>query len=944
MTANLTQLANDPAGGMGFNHAVLIDGKLAVPFASDGQSCRGNNSVRTMDGVVWDYLWQNDGAEVPPNGINNRDNHASYYIDAIDRFLIWGGSHLEACVGAYWSGAFDSTDKTWTERGANGSLSAISKYIKGAVNLPIDPGCAWNKETDMGLSFGGTLQGNPLNTCYLIRGNRSGGPQLYEMLDITNPAGPMARDQAMNLVVAGGRKFYLVAGNKGNWTFTNDLWEFDCDSTQWKRLPDPPTAGYQSCANFDSDRGEVVVWVYGSLIVYNVASNKWRTERTDLPVVMNQIGCYLPSKKLHVFSGGTDTNGVGNYATYGIELEDTVLPGLDIPPRTWVRRPLVQGMPAGMGGSKHLRICESSVDGKFYIHGGDWTYGPQDNHCWMGLRSYDPVTDQWAVEYPVLGVAGEIMPPGCDEVGWVEDTKRDYLWSLPGYTQIPGTPGGAQLPIPVGTVVPKILAFDRANKKWLDPGVPHEPFPGQLPKNGVYDAQTDTIWRCGTDQRGIVWSALDLTNKTWSQYQTPYTSDGVTYINNSDLQFEYLALDPVGRVIYAIDPIFYRLFAFSIESKGLQIKAPLPVVDPVRIANLPNPTTLSDLTQVAFDTTNRKLFYSFWTRVTNGQLNDAAGIITLIIYDPPTNTYEIDQMIQPQGMVPRGNSFAYGKKNNVSLFVGGLGFEGGSDYTLTHCFLYKWGPNGSEPEPPQGNVELTPEVADNEIQVGFTDGPGNPWDWVGLYPIGGAGNQYLDWFYTDNTKVKPAQGKTAGKLIFPLLPPQQYEARFYQNDSVAPDDMLGIAPFQVGGQPPPDTTKPQVTIVSPANNATVAGTIDVTAEITDNIGVVKGELYLDGMLKNTDTVAPYHFMLDTKAVPNGSHQLSVVGYDPAGNTGNASIAVNVLNTSPEPGSYVSINTNQETVIKRRNKANGKLEATVDKGVLVTVNDAQQPEK
>ncbi len=44
----------------------------------------------------------------------------------------------------------------------------------------------------------------------------------------------------------------------------------------------------------------------------------------------------------------------------------------------------------------------------------------------------------------------------------------------------------------------------------------------------------------------------------------------------------------------------------------------------------------------------------------------------------------------------------------------------------------------------------------------------------------------------------------------------------------------------------PDTTNPTAQITSPANNAVVYDTVDVTVSATDNIGVTKVDLLIDG--------------------------------------------------------------------------------------------------
>src|SRR5439155_5214370 len=50
----------------------------------------------------------------------------------------------------------------------------------------------------------------------------------------------------------------------------------------------------------------------------------------------------------------------------------------------------------------------------------------------------------------------------------------------------------------------------------------------------------------------------------------------------------------------------------------------------------------------------------------------------------------------------------------------------------------------------------------------------------------------------------------------------------------------------VANAPPPDTTPPTVSITSPANGATVSGTITVTANAADNVGVAGVHFIVDG--------------------------------------------------------------------------------------------------
>ena len=53
---------------------------------------------------------------------------------------------------------------------------------------------------------------------------------------------------------------------------------------------------------------------------------------------------------------------------------------------------------------------------------------------------------------------------------------------------------------------------------------------------------------------------------------------------------------------------------------------------------------------------------------------------------------------------------------------------------------------------------------------------------------------------------------------------------------------------------------------------------------TDNVGVTKVELRVNGATVATDTMAPYSFSWDSKTVANGMATLTAVAYDAAGNS------------------------------------------------------------
>jgi hypothetical protein len=96
-----------------------------------------------------------------------------------------------------------------------------------------------------------------------------------------------------------------------------------------------------------------------------------------------------------------------------------------------------------------------------------------------------------------------------------------------------------------------------------------------------------------------------------------------------------------------------------------------------------------------------------------------------------------------------------------------------------------------------------------------------------------------------------------------------------------------------------DTTPPTASITAPANGATVSNSVTITATASDNVGVVKMELYLDGTLTTSNTNATsLSFSWNTNSVSNGSHSLVVKAYDAANNIGTSpTVTVTVSNTA-----------------------------------------------
>ncbi|MDH0868234.1 S8 family serine peptidase [Mitsuaria sp. GD03876] len=122
--------------------------------------------------------------------------------------------------------------------------------------------------------------------------------------------------------------------------------------------------------------------------------------------------------------------------------------------------------------------------------------------------------------------------------------------------------------------------------------------------------------------------------------------------------------------------------------------------------------------------------------------------------------------------------------------------------------------------------------------------------------------------------------------------------------------------------PAPDTQPPAVSVGAPLAGALVSGWVAVDVAASDNQGVARVDLRVNGSVVASDTSAPYGFSWDSTRVANGPVTISAVAVDAAGNTGtSASMTLTVANavladtqppvvaiTKPDNNSRVSGNT------------------------------------
>jgi hypothetical protein len=102
-----------------------------------------------------------------------------------------------------------------------------------------------------------------------------------------------------------------------------------------------------------------------------------------------------------------------------------------------------------------------------------------------------------------------------------------------------------------------------------------------------------------------------------------------------------------------------------------------------------------------------------------------------------------------------------------------------------------------------------------------------------------------------------------------------------------------------------DSTPPSVAITTPGQGATVFGTVVVSADASDNVGVAGVQFWVDSLdLGAQVTAGPYAVGWDTATTANGPHTLTAVARDTTGNlTTSAPVTVTVLNSPAIVGQW-----------------------------------------
>jgi hypothetical protein len=82
-----------------------------------------------------------------------------------------------------------------------------------------------------------------------------------------------------------------------------------------------------------------------------------------------------------------------------------------------------------------------------------------------------------------------------------------------------------------------------------------------------------------------------------------------------------------------------------------------------------------------------------------------------------------------------------------------------------------------------------------------------------------------------------------------------------------------------------DTIAPTAQITSPGDGSSVGRSLKIYTATSDNVGVTRVELYIDGAFAASSTAASPTFNTNTSKWAAGGHTLQLIAYDAAGNAG-----------------------------------------------------------
>jgi len=106
-------------------------------------------------------------------------------------------------------------------------------------------------------------------------------------------------------------------------------------------------------------------------------------------------------------------------------------------------------------------------------------------------------------------------------------------------------------------------------------------------------------------------------------------------------------------------------------------------------------------------------------------------------------------------------------------------------------------------------------------------------------------------------------------------------------DTAGNEGLSAAHSYTVSNSVPLDTTAPTVSLTSPADGASVRGTIGLTADAADNDKVSQVLFYVNGIQVGATSTAPFQTSWDSTTIPDGSVNVVAKAMDASGNQGSS---------------------------------------------------------
>ena len=313
-------------------------------------------------------------------------------------------------------------------------------------------------------------------------------------------------------------------------------------------------------------------------------------------------------------------------------------------------------------------------------------------------------------------------------------------------------------------------------------------------------------------------------------------------------------------------------------------------------------------------------------------LGDASTSTRAEIFDPSTGLWSDTSTM---GTVYRSSPTATRLPDGRVLVAGGYNGSGSpTSGTVYDPVANTWTPTAAHVTPrwlhtatllPNGRVVIlggrqiaTPTVSVATAEV--YDPATNAWTPTGamgtsriyhtatLLPTGqvvvAGGNQYNGSSYSSALSTSESYDTSAGSFS-PL--PALGQARYGHREALLP----GGKPMVVGGyaagflssaevfaEALVDSGPPTVALTSPANGATLSGTVTIAADAADDTGVVSVTFYAGSSVLGVDSTPPYQYAWDTTLTYGGPRVLKATARDRANKTADSTINVTVLDSTP----------------------------------------------